>query len=922
MTDLSIRARLVLLLVLLLGSMAVAAGFALYQLRGVTLSISTVYADRVVPLLQLRAVAHAHIVTLPSVVQQVRDGQLDTTDALAQLDRARNEARQQWAVYKTTFLVPREKTLIAQAEPLLERADAAHDKAAELVKRRDQEGLREFAGHEMQSVLRPLNVLFDQLVALQSDEAAAETDASHAAFRAALWGVLAMMGLALAAGAALAWATVIRYARERRLAEAQALHQAHCFAALSRTNQMIVRVNDARTLFEEICRICVDTQLARVVFALHLDGEQISVVGSAGPADEVLTGAPMKLHTSGPLSMGPVMQTLREGRHSIANDYQNDERSALWHERAKALGVRAVGAFPIRRGGAVVGSLNLFVDQVGFFDEARVRLLDEMVGDLSFALDNIDRDIARGLAEREVEAGYARLRRVFNLMPVAILLVSRKTGLVIEANATCGKRYGMTPEAMVGQSMARMGLGFSPADRARFDAELDANGSVHEFEARVRAGHGAEVDLLTSAELIDYQGEPCRLTVSLDITEHKRREQAERARFDAETHSRAKTEFLSRMSHELRTPLNAVLGFSQLLQSNANEPLSERQRVQVESIRQAGWHLLALINDVLDVSRIESGHLQVEVRGVDLAAVLDEVFDLVRAQAEAAGVRLEAAYRQTALAVVVLADPLRLRQVLLNLASNAVKYNRKGGSVRVGVKTAADGVVIEIADTGLGMTHEQLDHLFEPFNRLGREHSEIEGTGIGLVLTRQLLVLMQGQLAIESEAGRGTTVRVTLQQAHAASQREGLLARPGAWQGESGAEQPEGVVLYIEDNPINLLIVEQLLLGWPGIRLVQAETGQHGIELAQSLHPDLVLLDMRLPDMSGPQILNAFKADPCTSGLRVVALSASAMPDEVALARSCGAFDYWTKPLDFDRFMADLKRLLAQPAAWAKPGPA
>lgn len=181
MTDVSVRARLALLLVLLLASMAVAAGFALYQLRGVTLSISTVYADRVLPLLQLRAVAHAHVVTLPSVVQQVRDGQLDSTDALAELERARNEARQQWAVYKTTFLVPLEKTLIAQAEPLLARADAAHDKAAELLNKRDQEGLRHFANHEMQNVVRPLNVLFDQLVVLQAEEAATETDASHAA---------------------------------------------------------------------------------------------------------------------------------------------------------------------------------------------------------------------------------------------------------------------------------------------------------------------------------------------------------------------------------------------------------------------------------------------------------------------------------------------------------------------------------------------------------------------------------------------------------------------------------------------------------------------------------------------------------------------------------------------------------------------
>jgi CheY-like chemotaxis protein/anti-sigma regulatory factor (Ser/Thr protein kinase) len=259
----------------------------------------------------------------------------------------------------------------------------------------------------------------------------------------------------------------------------------------------------------------------------------------------------------------------------------------------------------------------------------------------------------------------------------------------------------------------------------------------------------------------------------------------------------------------------------------------------------------------------------------------------------------------------VLGDPLRLRQVMLNLVSNAIKYNRRGGSVRVGVSGAGGQVEVLIADTGLGMTREQLDRLFEPFNRLGREHSSIEGTGIGLVLTRQLLELMQGSLEVDSQAGIGTTVRVLLRQADAPAARVAPDSGHGLLPADTDGEPPEGVVLYIEDNPINLLLVEQLLLGWPGIRLVQAEDGHTGIELALALQPDLVLLDMRLPDMSGPQVLKALQGDARTRGLRVVALSASAMPDEVALARSCGAYDYWTKPLDFERFMANLKQLLA-----------
>jgi PAS domain S-box-containing protein len=910
MTDLSIRTRFIVLMALLLASMAAAAGFALFQLRGVTLSVQTVYADRVLPLLQLRTVANAYLTTMPSVAQQVRDGHLDATAATAELNRTQLEARAQWARYKATYLVPQEKALVAEAEPLLARAQLLHEKLVALLAQRDLNGLRAFLANEQYALSRPLDSVFDRLVAVQADEAAAEAEASRGTYRAAVWGLLALLALALALGAGLAWAMVLRYARDRRAGEEAALHQARCYAALSRTNQMILRAQDTQTLFEEICRICVDTNLARVAYVLQLEGDRGVVAGSAGPAKELLSGILLKLESDGPMSRLPVARALREGVHVISNDYLNDEHTAVLHEHALQQGVRAMGAFPIRRGGAVIGSLNLYVEEVGFFDETRVQLLDEMAGDLSFALDNINRDAARVLAEQEAEAGYARLRQVFNLMPVAILLVSRKTDLVITANATCGKRYGMSPEAMVGRSMNEMGLGFWPADRARFDAELDAKHSVHEFEAHVRVAGGAEMDLLTSAAVIDYQGEPCRLTVSLDITERKRREQAERAQFDAEASSSAKTDFLSRMSHELRTPLNAVLGFSQLMQADRQEPLTDRQRARVESIRQAGWHLLALINDVLDVSRIESGHLQVESRGVDLTGLLDEVLDLVRSQADSTGIVIDAAYRLGPPAIVQ-GDPLRLRQVMLNLLSNALKYNRPKGSVRVAVATQGTDAIVEIADTGLGMTPAQLERLFEPFNRLGREHSAIEGTGIGLALTRQLVTLMDGRIDVESEVSRGTTVKVTLPLGEALSQRSELDAS-----GQTGAPvddatgSPEGVVLYVEDNPINAMLVEQLMLGWPGIRLVQAENGQRGIELARALHPDLVLLDMRLPDMDGPQVLRTLRADPGTQDIRVIALSASAMPDEVALARECGAFDYWTKPLDFERFMANLKGLL------------
>ena len=901
---LGIRTRLALLLALLLALMAIAAGYALVQLRGVSLSVQSVYDDRVLPLFHLRKVFDTYAVDFPRVARDLRDGAIGADQALTLLDDSRRVAREEWLRYKSTYLVEREKLLLARAEPLLDSSEKLLERFALAV----AHGTERPASTELQATVRPLSNVLDELINLQADEALAAATAGQGTYRSALWAFVALLGLACVAGMSLAWLVAVGYARERRQRELEAERLSLCYSALSRTNQMIVRVRDEAQMFSEICRICVETRLARVAMLMVPEGpDHFRIVASAGPADTMMAGLDKKLDPPG--KEGPVALALHRGQVDISNDFQHDPRVARFRARAREQGVCAMGAFPVRRGGAVVAALGLYVGEVGFFDEARLALLEEMTGDLSFALDNIDRDAAHAAAEREVEAGYERVRQIFNVMPVSITLTSRQTHLLVLANTAAGERYGMAPEAMVGRSTAEMNIGFGPVERERFFKLLDAQRSVRNFEAQVRNAHGEVLDVLTNAALIDYMGEPCALAVSLDITESRRRERAEQAQRDAETHNRAKTDFLSRMSHELRTPLNAVLGFSQLLQSNAAEPLTARQREQIEAIRQAGWHLLALVNDVLDVSRIESGHLRVESRGVDLLQLLDEVSGLVRSQADRAGIALNHEYGEGP--ALVMADPVRLRQVLVNLLSNAIKYNRPGGVVSIEIERSGPRVGVSVADTGIGMTQEQLDGLFEPFNRLGREYSEIEGTGIGLVLTRQLLTLMDGELDVESEEGHGTTVHVTLMRADAA-QPSAPRALAGSPAHDADEDEPEGTVLYIEDNPINLLLVEQLLLRWPGIRLLQAETGEKGIELAQALQPDLVLLDMRLPDMSGPEVLEELHAHHRTSELRVVALSASAMPEEVEAARDSGAHDYWTKPLDFDRFTADLKRLLAK----------
>lgn len=482
-------------------------------------------------------------------------------------------------------------------------------------------------------------------------------------------------------------------------------------------------------------------------------------------------------------------------------------------------------------------------------------------------------------------------------------------------NKAAGLTFGVDPERMIGEPLER----FLPArlqdahrqhveDFARTGSTSRRMGLRHDLVALHADGREFPIEA-TISRLVD--GDTPLMTVVLrDVSEARAADAAVQAQRAAEAASRAKSGFLSRMSHEMRTPLNAVLGFTQLLQTSG-QSLNERQRSQIDHIRQAGWHLLALINDVLDVSRIESGAMQVQLQPLDARLVVDDMLRLCEAQAQRQGVRLRAP--AAGVATFLTADDTRLRQVLLNVLSNAIKYNRPGGQVDVRLGVSAGRVLIEVADTGLGMSRQQLDRLYEPFNRLGREKAGIEGTGIGLTLTRELVLLMNGSIDVDSEEGVGTTLSLSFPAAHRPDPGDtDPLDAPGTVPGGLD-DDLRGTVLYVEDNPVNRLVVEQLLSPWPHLHLAMAEDCVGGLAMAALLQPDLVLLDMRLPDGDGLSFLRRLKADPHTAGLRVVALSASAMPEEVAAARAAGAVAYWTKPLDFDRFQDDLRAFLARP---------
>jgi PAS domain S-box-containing protein len=554
--------------------------------------------------------------------------------------------------------------------------------------------------------------------------------------------------------------------------------------------------------------------------------------------------------------------------------------------------------------------------------------------------------------------GEQRLRTVMGVMTEG-LLVNAADGRVTECNDSAARLLGVAREELLTATVYASKSRLMRADGTALPAEehpvvrtIASGMPQRRLLLQVVHGDGTRLWLQVDSEPVRGEDGAVQAVVSTltDVTAHvqaeaalrdanqtleqrveERTAQLQRALDLAEQASRAKSEFLSRMSHELRTPLNAILGFAQLL-ALPGAALGEAQRRQLQQIEDAGWHLLELIEEVLDLARIEAGKLAVSLEPVQLGDVARRALEMVTPAAQQQAVALQPLPPEAA-ALWVHADRKRLLQVLGNLLSNAVKYNRAGGVVTLSAHVTGGQVALTVADTGRGLTPAQLERLFEPFERLGADADGSSGTGIGLVITRRLVELMGGSLVVESVAGEGSRFTVWLAASGAAAVPAMAVAGPDAApepRPPPGAAAPPARdavlaptahpgsaaslrrIVYVEDNPSNVELLAAVLQARPQLVLEVAADGLSGLALLQRAPPALAVIDIDLPGLDGRALCRRLRAEPATARLPLLALTAQAMPHDLHATRAAGFDAVLTKPLEVPRFLAELDRLLQE----------
>ncbi|HEY3474213.1 MAG TPA: PAS domain S-box protein [Anaerolineales bacterium] len=547
--------------------------------------------------------------------------------------------------------------------------------------------------------------------------------------------------------------------------------------------------------------------------------------------------------------------------------------------------------------------------------------LEVRVSQRTEELRQLNQRLQNELAERQqlmtsLRESEERFRLLFDASPDAIFLIDPHNEEtiypIVDCNQAAADMNGYTREELIGQSIDLLNV--KKGTREEFTSILESlrhQSVVHGIEAvhRHKDGHLFPIEYSTS--LIKVGNRELVLGIDRNITERKHAEEAlKQAKEAAEAASRAKSEFLSRMSHELRTPMNAILGFAQLLEMGRKEPLTSAQKERVKQIVKGGQHLLDLINEILDISRIEANSLQVSPEPVSVRESIQEALDLVVPLAIKRQIQIVTRLGRMEDQPFVLADRQRFKQVLLNLLGNAVKYNYDGGSVIVSCEPSSSRHWrISIADTGPGISKENTARLFIPFERLGADQPRVEGTGLGLVLAKRLVELMKGGIGVESVIGRGSTFWVELPEAESPVAR---LQRTGGTGALPVVSPIARTILYVEDNVANFELIQEVLAEYSQIQLLWAADLKTGVQLASHRRLDLVLLDLHLAGMDGAEMLRQLKQNKETAEIPVVIISADATPGQIDRLLSRGAHSYLTKPLDVKHFIRLIEELLGE----------
>jgi len=715
---------------------------------------------------------------------------------------------------------------------------------------------------------------------------------------------------------------------ERKQAEAKIHRINRLYATISQINQTIVRAQDRSTLFSDICRVAIVYGKFRMAWIGMIDESNGNVkpIAFAGEEHGYLNDVKININDE-KMHGGPFIMAIHAGHSIICQDIANASHLSAWRDQALQRGYRSSASVPIRQKDISVGAFSVYTSETHGFDDDDQQLLDGIGMDISYALDALDVEIERKQAEEALRTSKLIIEGIINTIPTRVFWKDRNLKY-LGCNAIFAHDAGFTdPKDIIGKDDYAMGWKAQAELYRSDDRQVIENGSPKLLIEEIQTTpEGKAITLLTSKiPLRNSRGEITGvLGTYMDITERKRTEELlQHHANELETRvkertaellraNRTKDEFLANMSHELRTPLNGILGYSEILLEGVHGSINEKQSQSIEIIHSSGQHLLGLISDILDVSKIESGKFELKLEKFQLNEVCQSSLIFIKQLALKKSIVVE--YSSSPSEITLLADPRRLKQILVNLLNNAVKFTPDHGKVRFEVQADAQAGQIQfsINDTGIGIASADLEKLFEPFVQLESSLSrQYEGTGLGLSLAKRLIEMHGGSIGVESVPDRGSCFHfnipiIPLNMINPETVIPQVHITPDAGTGPNGKKK---VILLVEDNAINMMVTSEYL-SVKGYQVINVVDGLKAIQQARTRKPDLILMDIQLPGISGIDAIRTLRTEPEFALLPIIALTALAMPGDRELCFEAGVTEYLSKPFSLKKLVEMMENLL------------